>query len=96
MTDTSPKRLRELAERLWVAATSDDRVAAHHLLRALAAEKEAPSPVCPTCGSDRNERDELIKAEREIERLQDEMTALSDALDYLNGVTTQKARGGKI
>jgi hypothetical protein len=24
---------------------------------------------CPTCGSDCNERDELIKAEREIERL---------------------------
>ena len=24
---------------------------------------------CPTCGSDRNEMDELIKAEREIERL---------------------------
>lgn len=27
------------------------------------------SEACPTCGSDCNERDELIKAEREIERL---------------------------
>jgi len=37
-------------------------------------EKTAPAPLpgsttCPTCGSDCNERDELIKAEREIERL---------------------------
>ena len=38
--------------------------------------KAAPAPVaqgetaaCPYCGSERNERDELIKAEREIERL---------------------------
>ncbi len=28
-----------------------------------------PARTCPTCGSDCNERDELIKAEREIERL---------------------------
>jgi len=35
-------------------------------------EQAAPAPqadTCPTCGSDCNERDELIKAEREIERL---------------------------
>jgi hypothetical protein len=38
-----------------------------------AAPKPQPvekQPICPTCGSDCNERDELIKAEREIERLQ--------------------------
>lgn len=43
---------------------------------------------CPTCGSDCNERDELIKAEREIERLQlllqqaalRELTATSEEL----------------
>jgi hypothetical protein len=28
-----------------------------------------PAPVCPVCGSTCNERDELVKAEREIERL---------------------------
>jgi hypothetical protein len=35
---------------------------------------------CPTCGSDCNERDELIKAEREIERLR---AALSGELGPL-------------
>ena len=28
---------------------------------------------CPTCGSDCNERDELVKAEREMERLRAEL-----------------------
>lgn len=32
---------------------------------------------CPTCGSDRNEIDELIKAEREIERLNGLLNASS-------------------
>lgn len=36
---------------------------------AIADAKELSGPVCPTCGSNCNERDELIKAEREIERL---------------------------
>ena len=31
---------------------------------------------CPTCDSDCNERDELIKAEREIQRLQQEVMLL--------------------
>jgi DNA repair exonuclease SbcCD ATPase subunit len=30
---------------------------------------KTPAQVCPVCGSDCNERDELVKAEREIERL---------------------------
>lgn len=34
-------------------------------------------PVCPTCGSDCNERDELTKAMREIDRLQKECAALA-------------------
>jgi len=34
--------------------------------------------VCPACGSDRNERDELDKAEREIERLRAEVDALRE------------------
>jgi DNA repair exonuclease SbcCD ATPase subunit len=33
----------------------------------------AGAEACPTCGSDCNERDELIKAEREIERLREEL-----------------------
>lgn len=49
--NTSPARLRELATRLWTTATSDDRVSAHHLLLAIAAEKEAvPVYVQPTSG----------------------------------------------
>lgn len=41
---------------------------------ALRAVMEQPTPdKCPTCGSDCNERDELEKAEREIERLRDEL-----------------------
>jgi len=35
-----------------------------------AQQPEAQGGTCPTCGSDCNERDELEKAEREIERLQ--------------------------
>ena len=31
---------------------------------------------CPTCGSDCNERDEIFKAEREIERLQRKIESL--------------------
>jgi hypothetical protein len=31
---------------------------------------------CPACGSDCNERDELIKAEREIERLAEALASL--------------------
>ena len=34
---------------------------------------------CPTCGSDCNERDELVKAEREIERLRAEVEASKQA-----------------
>ena len=33
---------------------------------------------CPTCGSECNERDELTKAEREIERLRAEVDALRE------------------
>lgn len=41
---------------------------------------------CPECGSDCNERDELIKSEREIERLDAENKALREALTfYANG-----------
>ncbi len=81
--DTSPARLRELAERLWVTATSDDRVAAHHLLLAIADEKEdPPEGKCPTCGSDCNERDELEKAEREIEKLRAEKEAAGKQEPY--------------
>ncbi len=41
---------------------------------------------CPTCGSDCNERDELIKAEREIERLRaDAMAALAAERARLRG-----------
>jgi DNA repair exonuclease SbcCD ATPase subunit len=35
-----------------------------------------PAPVCPVCGSDCNERDELTKAEREIERLRKDVERL--------------------
>ena len=36
---------------------------------------------CETCGSDCNERDELIKAEREIDRLRAGYMRLRDASD---------------
>ena len=37
---------------------------------------EQQGDTCPTCGSECNERDELTKAEREIERLRAEVEAL--------------------
>lgn len=41
--------------------------------------------VCPACGSDRNERDELDKAEREIERLRAEVEVLRADSERLTG-----------
>jgi hypothetical protein len=80
--DTSPARLRALAD--WIDE-AHGLITAAGLLHALADEKEAaqcsdlchpeePCSIsadgkCHTCGSDCNERDELIKAEREIEQL---------------------------
>lgn len=37
---------------------------------------------CPTCGSDSNERDELIKAEREIERLTGALKKANDQAEH--------------
>ena len=34
---------------------------------------------CPACGSDRNEKDELVKSEREIDRLLSELGPLGSA-----------------
>ena len=51
--------------------TKDDRSDRSALSGGLGAGAES----CPTCGSDCNERDELIKAEREIERLRAERNA---------------------
>lgn len=46
---------------------------------ALRAALEHPAQqACQTCGSDCNERDELIKAEREIERLNEELRFLRE------------------
>jgi hypothetical protein len=83
--DTSPARLRELAYMVVCDAYLRE------VLLALADEKEAaqcsdlchpeePCSIsadgkCHTCGSDCNERDELIKAEREIEKLRAEKEA---------------------
>lgn len=39
--------------------------------------------VCPVCGSDCNEMDELIKAEREIERLRAHLGKLIGALQHV-------------
>lgn len=58
---------------------------------------------CPACGSDCNERDELIKAEREIERLTAERDALrADAERYRwlrehgeTGCTEKDGYGGR-
>lgn len=41
------------------------------------------SEACPACGSDCNERDELAKAEREIERLSLEVTFLRSEVAFL-------------
>ncbi|MDH5640871.1 MAG: hypothetical protein OEY28_06220 [Nitrospira sp.] len=58
-----------------------DCEAAFKTLLALADEKETTSESkCPTCGSDRNERDELTKAEREIEKLRAEKEAVREPL----------------
>jgi hypothetical protein len=46
---------------------------------------EQQGDTCPTCGSECNERDELTKAEREIERLRAEVEALrADALKHVD------------
>jgi hypothetical protein len=37
---------------------------------------------CPTCGSDCNERDELIKAEREIERLRAALAKANEQAEH--------------
>lgn len=99
--DTSPVRLRELADHLDRYGT---QCVFSDTYRALATEKEAkqcsdlchpeepcsisadgtcamkkesqPEGKCPTCGSDCNERDELIKAEREIEKLREYANAV--------------------
>ena len=41
---------------------------------------KTPAPVCPVCGSDCNERDELVKAERDIERLRKDAEQLRESL----------------
>ncbi len=41
---------------------------------------EQQGDTCPTCGSECNERDELTKAEREIERLRAEVASLTAQL----------------
>lgn len=54
----------------------------------------APQPAqqsCPVCGSDCNERDELIKAEREIERLHAENEALRSSLERCKEVAAKTA-----
>ncbi|MBT9492862.1 MAG: hypothetical protein IV107_11065 [Paucibacter sp.] len=57
-------------------AVANEAVAAYEAEKA---QPPAPMPaVCPTCGSDCNERDELTKAEREIDRLR---KALADVVD---------------
>ncbi|MDH5640874.1 MAG: hypothetical protein OEY28_06235 [Nitrospira sp.] len=43
-----------------------------HSVKCSEPSEPAPEGKCPTCGSDCNERDELVKAEREIERLRAE------------------------
>jgi hypothetical protein len=51
---------------------------------------------CPTCGSDCNERDELIKAEREIERLRAALAKANEQAErfergwYLRGDALEK------
>lgn len=73
MTDTSPKRLRELVKQLW-GVWGPEMAAVCSVLYAIADEKEEGPFLaeCPFCGSNCNERDELMKAEREIDRLRAE------------------------
>ena len=62
-----------------VAASLADEAA--NVIRELRSEVErlrAPSVTCPACGSDANERDELTKAEREIERLRADLNAAQE------------------
>ena len=47
-------------------------------LRSEVERLRAPSVTCPACGSDANERDELTKAEREIERLRADLNAAQE------------------
>jgi hypothetical protein len=46
-----------------------------HSFKCFEPSEPAPEGKCPTCGSDCNERDELTKAEREIEKLRAEKEA---------------------
>lgn len=71
---------------LFDASASADIAAADAALEA------GPQPgKCPTCGSDCNERDELIKAEREIEKLRTERDELQAQLRaYLRAQITRE------
>lgn len=65
-----------------VAASLADEAA--DTIRSLRAEVErlrTPSATCPACGSDANERDELTKAEREIDRLRAKVERLRADLE---------------
>jgi hypothetical protein len=62
---TTPLTDQELQELRACA----DAAGLSHELSVLLFKAERNAEACPTCGSDCNERDELIKAEREIERL---------------------------
>ena len=50
---------------------------------------EQQGDTCPTCGSECNERDELTKAEREIERLRAEVQRLRIALEQIEHEANQ-------
>ena len=73
MTDTItiPRALLEQALTALNNITDYDGLSkARQSLRLALEQPQEDSPICPLCGSDCNERDELIKAEREVERLQ--------------------------
>ncbi len=69
------QELKSLAEEFaWKSMPiSDAPVARDKLHAAIDALFSPDVGACPVCGSDCNERDELAKAEREIERLLDEL-----------------------
>lgn len=89
----SDEQLTE-AGRAWVFSVSTGNGPDFAAMRAALTASAAQQDACQTCGSDCNERDELVKAEREIERLRAAQTAVVPTREDLIAALTFYAERG--